>query len=100
MQNALQQGQFPDQTGAVNFRQKIISWDKLPEWRAALRASGRKLVVTNGCFDLLHVGHVTYLEGARGYGDALLVGVNADQSVKDLNAPWRPRNGEYDRAAV
>src|SRR5260221_2816165 len=100
MQNALQQGQFPGQTGAVNFRQKIISWDKLPEWRAALRASGRKVVVSNGCFDLLHFGHVTYLEGGSGYGDALLVGVNGDQSVTGLKGPGRPINGEYDRAAV
>ncbi len=100
MQNELQHGQFPGQTGAVNFRQKIISWDKLLEWRAARRASGRKLVVTNGCFDLLHAGHVTYLEGARGCGDALLVGVNGDQSVRELKGPGRPLNGEADRAVV
>jgi len=100
MQNALQQRQFPGQTQAVNFRQKIISWDKLPEWRAAMRASGRKLVVTNGCFDLLHVGHVTYLEASRSYGDALLVGVNGDQSVQELKGPGRPLNGESDRATV
>src|SRR5207247_7989268 len=65
-----------------------------------MRASGRKLVVTNGCFDLLHVGHVTYLEAARGYGDALLVGVNGDQSVQELKGPGRPLNGESDRATV
>src|ERR1019366_9377748 len=52
----------------VNFREKIIAWDNLPEWRAALRASGKRLVVTNGCFDLLHVGHVTYLETAARQG--------------------------------
>jgi len=84
----------------VNFRQKIISWDKLPEWRAAMRASARKLVVTNGCFDLLHAGHVRYLEGARSQGDVLLIGVNGDQSVRELKGPGRPLNGETDRAIV
>ena len=49
----------------MNFREKIIAWDDLPAWRAAMRASGKRLVVTNGCFDLLHLGHVTYLETAR-----------------------------------
>jgi rfaE bifunctional protein nucleotidyltransferase chain/domain len=84
----------------VNFREKIIAWDKLPEWRAALRASGKRLVVTNGCFDLLHVGHVTYLETARQEGDALLIGVNGDEAVRQLKGPDRPVNPEHDRAAV
>jgi len=84
----------------VNFREKIISWDHLPAWRAALRASGKKLVVTNGCFDLLHLGHVTYLESARNQGDALLIGVNGDESVRQLKGPTRPLNNEADRAAV
>jgi rfaE bifunctional protein nucleotidyltransferase chain/domain len=84
----------------VNFREKIIAWDKLPEWRAALRASGRKLVVTNGCFDVLHLGHVTYLESARNFGDALLVGVNGDDATRQLKGSGRPVNSESDRAAV
>jgi rfaE bifunctional protein nucleotidyltransferase chain/domain len=84
----------------VNFRDKIISWDKLPAWRAAMRASGKKLVVTNGCFDLLHLGHVTYLETARNLGDALLVGMNGDAAVQELKGPDRPVNIEGDRAAV
>jgi rfaE bifunctional protein nucleotidyltransferase chain/domain len=84
----------------VNFRKKMVSWDALPEWRAAVRASGKKLVVTNGCFDLLHLGHVTYLEAARNHGDALLVGVNSDSSVRDLKGAGRPVNQEDDRAAV
>jgi len=100
LQNSLQQRRAPGQTGAVDFRQKIISWDRLPEWRAAMRASARKLVVTNGCFDLLHVGHVSYLEAARNQGDALLVGVNGDQSVRELKGPGRPLNGEIERATV
>jgi len=84
----------------MNFREKIISWDNLPAWRKALRAGGRKLVVTNGCFDLLHVGHVTYLETARNLGDALLVGVNGDAAVRELKGADRPVNEESDRAAV
>ena len=84
----------------MNFRDKIIAWDALPAWRAALRASGRKLVVTNGCFDLLHVGHITYLETARNLGDALLIGVNSDAAVSGLKGPNRPVNAEADRAAV
>lgn len=84
----------------MNFREKIIAWDKLPEWRAAMRASGRKLVVTNGCFDLLHPGHVSYLETARNHGDALLVGLNGDDSTRQLKGEGRPVNPEGDRALV
>jgi rfaE bifunctional protein nucleotidyltransferase chain/domain len=84
----------------VNFREKIIAWDKLPAWRAAMRASGRKLVVTNGCFDILHLGHVTYLESARNFGDALLVGINGNEATRQLKGPARPVNIESDRAAV
>lgn len=84
----------------MNFREKIIAWDTLPEWRAAIRASGKRLVVTNGCFDLLHVGHVTYLDTARQQGDALLVGVNGDEGVRQLKGPDRPVNSQDDRAAV
>ncbi len=84
----------------MNFRDKIIDWDRLPAWRAALRSDGRKLVVTNGCFDLLHVGHVTYLESARSYGDALLIGLNSDSSTRQLKGEGRPVNAEADRALV
>ena len=65
-----------------------------------MRASGKRLVVTNGCFDLLHLGHVTYLETARHQGDALLVGLNGDASVHQLKGPGRPVTSEDDRAAV
>ncbi|MGD0350522.1 MAG: adenylyltransferase/cytidyltransferase family protein [Verrucomicrobiota bacterium] len=84
----------------MNFRDKIIAWDKLPAWREAMRASGKKLVVTNGCFDILHLGHVSYLESARNLGDALLVGVNGDAGARQLKGPGRPVNSEADRAAV
>jgi rfaE bifunctional protein nucleotidyltransferase chain/domain len=84
----------------MNFRDKIIAWDKLPEWRKAFRATGKKLVVTNGCFDILHLGHVTYLENARNFGDALLVGINSDAATRQLKGPARPVNSETDRASV
>src|SRR5947207_3872785 len=84
----------------VRFRGKIISWEQLPEWRAGLRAAGKRLVVTNGCFDLLHLGHVTYLENARNLGDALLVGVNGDNSVRALKGQDRPVVPAGERASV
>src|SRR5260221_10655138 len=84
----------------MNFMQKVISWDSLPHWRTEMRNRGKKLVVTNGCFDLLHLGHVTYLETARNYGDALLIGVNGDEAVRQLKGPDRPVNEEHESAAV
>jgi len=65
-----------------------------------MRQAGKKLVVTNGCFDILHVGHVTYLQEARNLGDALLVGLNSDASVRALKGAGRPVNSQEDRAAV
>ena len=84
----------------MNFHEKIVPWDQLPAWRAAYRATGKKLVVTNGCFDILHLGHVTYLESAHQLGDALLVGVNGDAAARQLKGEGRPVNSETDRAAV
>lgn len=83
-----------------NFTQKILSLPDVPHWRNALRKQGIPLVVTNGCFDLLHAGHVTYLEAARNLGGALLVGLNSDISVRSLKGPTRPLNAEKDRASV
>ena len=79
---------------------KILTADALAGARDALDAQGRKLVFTNGCFDLLHVGHVRYLQQARALGDALVVAVNADASVRALKGSTRPVNGEEDRAEV
>lgn len=84
----------------MNFRNKIIAWDDLAAWRRQIRANGKKLVVTNGCFDILHLGHVTYLENARNFGDSLLIGVNSDAAVGGLKGPGRPVNSETDRASV
>ena len=79
---------------------KVVSVDELARISKALRAEGRRLVVTNGCFDLLHVGHVRYLQAARTFGDALAVGVNGDASVRTLKGEGRPLNRENDRAEV
>src|SRR5947209_7603691 len=65
-----------------------------------MRAAGKTLVFTNGCFDLLHVGHTRYLQQARAMGDALVVAVNGDVSVRTLKGPTRPINSEDERAEV
>ena len=79
---------------------KILTIEQLAAESGRLRDAGKKLVVTNGCFDLLHVGHVRYLEAARSLGDALAVGINSDQSVRQLKGADRPLNSERDRAEV
>ncbi len=79
---------------------KVVDADELGQISRQLRAEGRKLVVTNGCFDLLHVGHVRYLQAARKLGDALAVGLNGDLSIRALKGATRPLNGERDRAEV
>lgn len=79
---------------------KIVAVDELARVSAGLRDAGKKLVLTNGCFDLLHVGHVRYLQAARELGDALAVGLNGDESVRALKGEGRPVNSEMDRAEV
>ena len=79
---------------------KIIDMNELAQRARELRAAGKKLVATNGCFDLLHVGHVRYLQAARGLGDVLAVGLNGDRSVRELKGNGRPINNEEDRAEV
>ncbi|MGC3991128.1 MAG: D-glycero-beta-D-manno-heptose 1-phosphate adenylyltransferase [Chthoniobacteraceae bacterium] len=80
--------------------EKIKTAAELATISEEFRKNGRKLVFTNGCFDLLHAGHVRYLEQARQLGDALLVAVNGDDSVRQLKGPTRPLNCEGDRAEV
>lgn len=65
-----------------------------------LKKEGKKVVFTNGCFDILHVGHLRYLEQAKEQGDILVIGVNSDASVKRLKGPTRPINSELDRAEI
>ena len=69
-------------------------------WAAHLRAEGRTIVFTNGVFDLLHPGHIRYLADARAQGDALIVAVNSDRSVRAIKGPTRPINSEQERAEV
>lgn len=79
---------------------QVRNFDNIESSLASLRAQGKKIVFTNGCFDLLHVGHVRYLQEARSLGDALVVGVNSDDSVKRLKGPTRPVQNESDRAEI
>jgi rfaE bifunctional protein nucleotidyltransferase chain/domain len=79
---------------------KVFKFDELAQWRQEIRDQEINLVVTNGCFDLLHAGHVRYLENARNLGDALLIGLNGDESVRALKGEGRPINNEQDRAVV
>ncbi len=81
------------------YQAKIIEYAQLSSWRRQVPAV-RTLVVSNGCFDVLHLGHVTYLQTARNLGDVLLVGVNSDAAVRGLKGEGRPVNNETDRAAV
>lgn len=78
----------------------ISSADEVRKLRDELDKAGKKLVFTNGCFDLLHAGHVRYLAQARALGDALVIALNSDQSVRELKGPSRPVNTEEDRAEI
>src|SRR5438128_2909878 len=79
---------------------KIVKEQELAARAAELRAAGRRLVFTNGCFDILHVGHVRYLAAARALGDVLLVAVNSDRSVRELKGRGRPLMNEAERAEM
>ncbi len=78
----------------------IVAYDDIGTVAAQLKAAGKTIVFTNGCFDILHAGHVRYLEGAKALGDCLIVGLNSDESVRTLKGPTRPVNGQQDRAEV
>ena len=79
---------------------KIVSREELRAERARLRGAGRRLVFTNGCFDVLHVGHVRYLTMARALGDALVVAINSDRTVRELKGATRPVMNEEERAEM
>jgi rfaE bifunctional protein nucleotidyltransferase chain/domain len=104
---------FPDMGGALTIfpglrmldcsqmsTPKMLSEAELLAERARLRDAGQKLVFTNGVFDILHVGHVRYLEAARALGDALVVAINSDASVRELKGPARPLMNENERAEI
>lgn len=78
----------------------IVDYESVEALCDRLRQAGKQIVLTNGCFDILHAGHVRYLTAARRYGDLLIVGLNSDASVKGIKGDGRPVNGEADRAEV
>ena len=78
----------------------LMPRDEVRAYAAALRAAGQRVVFTNGCFDILHAGHVRYLAAARALGDCLILGLNSDASVRRLKGETRPVNDEHDRAEV
>src|SRR3954452_21695987 len=81
-------------------KEKIIDAERAATISKELRENGQRLVFTNGCFDLLHVGHVRYLAAARALGDALMVAINGDESVRALKGKGRPVNREAERAEL
>ncbi|WP_368030664.1 D-glycero-beta-D-manno-heptose-7-phosphate kinase [Arcobacter sp. s6] len=83
-----------------NSSSHIKSFEEIKVLAKKLRDKGKKIIFTNGCFDILHAGHVKYLEEAKSYGDILILGLNADTSVKKLKGPTRPINNQDDRAYI
>ena len=79
---------------------KICTLDEAKATRAAWKKENQQVVFTNGCFDILHLGHVDYLEKARQVGTKMIVGLNADASVRQLKGPSRPVNNEFARARI
>ncbi len=78
----------------------IKTWDELIEIRKKLKLDNKKVVFTNGCFDILHSGHVDYLTKAKNFGDVLIVGLNSDVSVRSIKGEKRPILNQHERAAV
>lgn len=79
---------------------KLISMTDLVSQVASLRAQGHRIILTNGCFDLIHVGHIRYLQGAKALGGILVVGVNGDQAVRQLKGAGRPVMPDIERAEI
>ena len=80
--------------------EKLVARKALAKEVERLKRDGKRIVFTNGCFDLLHVGHVRYLQDAKAQGDVLIVGLNSDRSVRQIKGPTRPIVAEKDRAEV
>lgn len=79
---------------------RVVGEDELIEQVAATRRAGRRIVFTNGCYDLLHPGHIRTLEQARAFGDALVVAINSDRSVREVKGAGRPLIPEFERAEI
>lgn len=90
----------PDAIFGRMHKGRVLDAEEMSAFRDRMDSAGRKLVFTNGCFDLLHAGHVRYLQQARALGDALVVGLNSDRSVRELKGEGRPLNTQEDRAEV
>lgn len=88
-----------DRQGVTGLR-KLISLEKAKQLRAQFKAQGKRVIFANGCFDVLHGGHVSYLEDAKSHGDVLFVGVNSDASEQGLKGPSRPIYKEQERLAL
>lgn len=84
----------------MDLSSRIISIDELEGFSADLRSSGKKIVASNGCFDILHIGHSRYLQASKSLADVLVLGLNSDESVKRLKGPDRPINNQGDRAEL
>ena len=83
-----------------NSGEHIKTWDEISTIVSEIKSKGKKIVFTNGCFDILHIGHVKYLEKAKNFGDILILGLNSDDSVKRLKGENRPINTQTDRAYI
>lgn len=83
-----------------SIQSKINNWESLERTTKAWRAEGKKIVFTNGCFDLIHAGHIHYLAEARSLGDVLIIGVNSDASVARLKGPHRPHKDQDNRLLI
>ncbi|MBR4508694.1 MAG: D-glycero-beta-D-manno-heptose 1-phosphate adenylyltransferase [Elusimicrobiaceae bacterium] len=84
----------------MNTKNKILTKEKLKNFLKKAKKEGKKVVFTNGCFDILHAGHVRIIEFSKSQGDLLILGLNTDASIKRLKGPSRPINKEKDRAIV
>ena len=84
----------------MNYKKKTLTLNKLLKFLSEAKKTKKKVVFTNGCFDIIHSGHISLLEKAKKLGDILIVGLNADSSVKKLKGSGRPINKEKDRASV
>ena len=84
----------------LNKSERVLNQNTLEQVVQDYKKQNKKIVFTNGCFDLLHIGHVTYLEEAKKLGDVLVVGINTDASVKKLKGPNRPIQNENDRCSI
>lgn len=84
----------------MKIAERIKSWEEIETLTKEFKQNEKRIVFTNGCFDILHFGHVSYLEEARSCGDILIVGLNSDESVRRLKGPTRPINSQLERAFV